>query len=143
MKSVIAGGGIVFKFEENGQEPLLLLIYRRGCWDLPKGKKEDDESIPMCAAREVSEELGISIPSILSDIGTSYHEYQMRGREYGKTTYWYAMFTPETQFTPQVEEEIEKVKWFSLSEAQNIIGYENLKPVLESFRKWYSAKGIV
>lgn len=139
-KPVIAGGGIIYRYVDAKSDPELLLIYRLDCWDLPKGKKEDDESIRMCAAREVSEELGIPIPSILAELGQTYHEYEREGTDYAKTTYWYAMFTPEEKFTPQIEEDIEKVEWFPLSEAQKIIGYENLKSILVAFQQWYKSK---
>ena len=43
-----AGGGAVFN--ENKE---LLCIYRRGVWDLPKGKLDAGEVIPECAVREV------------------------------------------------------------------------------------------
>jgi len=140
MQSITAGGGIIFKYSDNGTEPYILLIRRWGKWDLPKGKKEDGESIEMCAAREVSEELGIPIPSILADIGTTYHEYDREGIHYGKTTHWYAMFTAEDTFIPQTEEDIEKTDWFPLDEAMNIVGYENLKTILKAFKKWYETR---
>jgi 8-oxo-dGTP pyrophosphatase MutT (NUDIX family) len=37
----------------------LLMIYRRGKWDLPKGKLDEGETIPQCALREVMEETGL------------------------------------------------------------------------------------
>jgi 8-oxo-dGTP pyrophosphatase MutT (NUDIX family) len=56
MKKMIikAGGGIVVN-EQNE----VLLIYRRGKWDLPKGKLDDGETIEECALREVKEETGL------------------------------------------------------------------------------------
>ena len=37
----------------------LLFIYRRGKWDLPKGKIDPGESPEICAVREVKEETGL------------------------------------------------------------------------------------
>ncbi|MEO6915694.1 MAG: NUDIX domain-containing protein, partial [Chitinophagaceae bacterium] len=43
-KIISAAGGLVLN--ENDE---VLLIYRRGAWDLPKGKQDDPESIEECA----------------------------------------------------------------------------------------------
>ncbi len=50
-----AGGGLVLN-EKNE----LLMIFRRGKWDLPKGKIDAGETIDMTALREVSEETGLT-----------------------------------------------------------------------------------
>ncbi|MFM8758223.1 MAG: NUDIX domain-containing protein, partial [Methylophilaceae bacterium] len=47
-KTLIAAGGLVEN--ELGQ---VLMIFRRGKWDLPKGKLDPNESIDECALREV------------------------------------------------------------------------------------------
>src|SRR5436190_23606499 len=45
---VEAAGGLVYN--ENGD---VLMIFRKGKWDLPKGKLDDGEDIASCAVREV------------------------------------------------------------------------------------------
>ena len=37
----------------------VLLIYRRGKWDLPKGKLDEGEDLEACALREIKEETGL------------------------------------------------------------------------------------
>jgi 8-oxo-dGTP pyrophosphatase MutT (NUDIX family) len=49
-KRIIAAGGLVFNDRNE-----LLMIYRRGFWDLPKGKLDPGERIEACAIREVQE----------------------------------------------------------------------------------------
>ena len=50
-----AAGGLVYNAKDQ-----LLMIFRNGKWDLPKGKLEVGENIEQCAMREVEEECGIS-----------------------------------------------------------------------------------
>ena len=50
IKEISAGGGVVFnEFNE------VLFIYRRGFWDLPKGKIDPGETIEQTAVREVED----------------------------------------------------------------------------------------
>ena len=131
---VIAAGGVVFRIVED--ETKVLLIYRNGFWDLPKGKLEKGESIPMCAVREVGEEVGSGIPALLFDLGTTFHSYEQKGKSYDKTTYWYSMiFTKEESLVPQGEEGIEKIEWVELEEAIEKVGFDNLKEVLIRFSR--------
>ena len=53
-KTIIAAGGLVLN-EKNE----LLMIFRRGFWDLPKGKVDEGETLEQCAVREVKEETGL------------------------------------------------------------------------------------
>ena len=53
-KWIEAAGGIVTHTETGKQ----LFIFRRGYWDLPKGKVDDEEDHPGAAVREVEEETG-------------------------------------------------------------------------------------
>jgi 8-oxo-dGTP pyrophosphatase MutT (NUDIX family) len=131
---ILAAGGIVIKSQGENSEIQVLMIFRNGTWDLPKGKLEKGESIEMCAAREVAEEVGSGIPAIIKKIGTTYHEYPEKDKVMGKTTHWYSMvFTREEELVPQVEEGIEKIKWMGFSEAVEKAGFENLKEILKKF----------
>lgn len=126
--SVEAGGGYVVRMHDDTLE--LLLIFRRGCWDLPKGK-QDDEEIEACALREVAEEVGIERGTlrVITDLGTTVHGYTWPKRDaYAvKTTRWYAMTTTATAFTPQESEDIEAVTWAPWEEAGYRLGYPNLR----------------
>ena len=119
---IIAGGGYVIR--EGKKEPEVLMIYRKGVWDLPKGKLDEGESIEECALREVREEVGIDKLFMRGELGNTVHGYARKGKYKVKTTYWYQMETPERDFTPQATEDIEAVKWMPWSKAINQIGYE-------------------
>lgn len=101
-----AGGKVSNKNEE------LLLIYRLGKWDLPKGKLEEGESPEEAALREVAEECSIDRLTIEAELEPSYHIYQQNEKLHLKKTFWYAMKTNTLQQAlPQKEEGIEEVKW--------------------------------
>jgi 8-oxo-dGTP pyrophosphatase MutT (NUDIX family) len=106
---IIAGGGLVLN--DAGE---LLMIFRRGKWDLPKGKLDDGETILECAVREVKEETGLQQIEHGELIGITYHEYfdPYLKEEVIKESHWYAMRVRGTQtLTPQIEEDITEIKW--------------------------------
>ena len=124
---VVAAGGIVTRRSEAGAE--VLLIFRRGMWDLPKGKAKKKESIKQCALREVQEELGIDAVNIGQPLGATVYGYDMYNRQGHcvhavKTTYWFQMTTPAEEFHPQLEEDITDVAWFAWEEALRRTGFE-------------------
>ncbi len=109
MKKIIAAGGLVTN--ENDE---LLLIFRRGKWDLPKGKLDEGENIEECAVREVQEETGLKNVALKEFIGITNHEYfdTYIGQQVDKETHWYAMAAaPGQVLVPQTEEDIEEIEW--------------------------------
>jgi len=102
-----AGGGVV-----TGPGGEVLMIYRRGKWDLPKGKRDDGEAIEACAEREVIEETGLPELEIGHKICETYHVYTQGTTDLLKTTHWYHMQAKETfELHPQKEENILEAKW--------------------------------
>lgn len=102
-----AAGGLVSN--KNGD---ILMIFRNGKWDLPKGKLEIGESVEACAIREVEEECGIVGLDIIEKLLETYHTYNLSGKKILKRTYWYKMKTDfDGELIPQIEEEITKVSW--------------------------------
>jgi 8-oxo-dGTP pyrophosphatase MutT (NUDIX family) len=114
-KVLPAAGGVV-------QNPAgeILSIYRLGCWDLPKGKLEEGESLEESALREVQEETGVQELELGDFIGHTYHTYtNKKGNRLLKDTAWYKMTSSDQALTPQTEEGIEKVVWMPLPELLN------------------------
>jgi 8-oxo-dGTP pyrophosphatase MutT (NUDIX family) len=109
MKKIIAAGGLVLNDEKE-----LLMIFRRGKWDLPKGKLDDGEKIEDCAMREVKEETGLQKIDLEDLTGLTYHEYfdTHSNEDVIKETHWFKMHAPgNQQLVPQLEERIEKIEW--------------------------------
>ena len=102
-----AAGGLV---KNNDQK--ILIIFRRGKWDLPKGKLKKGELPEIGAIREVKEECGIQDLEIKKLVEITYHTYKVLDKDILKKTYWYQMIYNGNQNpTPQIEEEITEVKW--------------------------------
>jgi 8-oxo-dGTP pyrophosphatase MutT (NUDIX family) len=107
-----AAGGLVHT-EDND----LLLIFRKGKWDLPKGKLDEGESLENCAVREVAEETGLSQVKIEQPLCVTYHTYHQFGKHILKESHWYLMKAPgKVNLSPQSEEDIEKCEWVSVDE---------------------------
>jgi 8-oxo-dGTP pyrophosphatase MutT (NUDIX family) len=116
-KFIQTGGGLVKN--KSGE---ILLIFRRGKWDLPKGKLDDGETLEECAIREVVEETGIQELEIISKICITYHTYVEFGKNILKKSHWFLMNASEDEkFIPQVEEDITEILW---------VKKENLKEYL-------------
>jgi 8-oxo-dGTP pyrophosphatase MutT (NUDIX family) len=106
---VKAAGGLVEN--ESGD---LLLIFRRGKWDLPKGKLEKDESLEECAVREVQEETGLRRIELQEFLLTTYHTYNDYGHSILKESFWYRMQASGSEvLIPQTIEDIHEIKWVS------------------------------
>lgn len=117
-----AAGGLVFDEQEN-----MLFMFRRGRWDLPKGKLEPGESTEECAVREVEEETGLKNVFLQDFLVTTYHTYHENGKYILKESHWYAMRASGKQhLAPQFEEDITEVKWVKKEDLPVII--ENTFP---------------
>jgi len=123
-----ASGGVVFNFKNE-----LLLIFRNGVWDLPKGKIEYNESYEDAALREVSEETGVKNLYLKNFLVTTYHTYSQNFIDYLKITHWFTMYTKSNmKLVPQVQEGITKAEWVNFNDINDKIvkTYGNIKDVL-------------
>ncbi|HWR33349.1 MAG TPA: NUDIX domain-containing protein, partial [Chitinophagaceae bacterium] len=102
-----AAGGLVLN-EKNE----ILIIFRRGKWDLPKGKLDKGEELEDCAVREVEEETGLQNVQLISPLTVTFHTYHEGARFILKESHWYKMKVKGVQkLVPQTSEDISEIKW--------------------------------
>lgn len=123
-----AAGGLVFR-----PDGRILVMHRRGYWDLPKGKIDPGETPEEAAVREVAEETGLKEMTRSEQYRITYHTYRKKdGKRVLKRTTWYRMQAPDQPLTPQAEEDITEVRWMDprafLVECSPIYG--NIKDVV-------------
>lgn len=135
-REISAAGGVV----KSGNK--ILFIFRRGKWDLPKGKIDKGETPEIAAMREVEEECGISGHEIIKPLPTTYHIYESpysenTGEWIFKETFWFEMdYTGTFSGKPQTEEDILEVKWITPEKLDPVLAntYANLKQIIELYR---------
>lgn len=119
MKIIFAGGGLLLN-EQNE----LLMIFRRGFWDLPKGKLDEGETMEACALREVEEETGVGHLELGEFLGITCHQYfdPFIKEEVIKETHWYTMNVKGCPaLIPQTEEDITDIRWVPLQEVPELL----------------------
>lgn len=131
LANVEAAGGLV----ENTRGEILLMR-RRGWWDLPKGHIEKRETHEQAALREVEEETGLHEVQIIQPLGTTQHFYHIAGRWEMKRTWWYRMrrYGDETP-VPQTEEDITEIVWMKGPELWKAVSssYGTIREVFNAY----------
>lgn len=128
-KLIKTGGGLL-----KNKAGEILLILRRGKWDLPKGKLDKGETLEECAVREVREETGLIQIEIGNEINTTYHTYIEFGKHILKESHWYMMLSKGNEpFKPQLEEDIIEIRWVKKEDLKNY--KDNTFPTITSVLK--------
>lgn len=125
---VRAGGGLVYN--PTGD---LLMIFRRGKWDLPKGKQDEGETIEACTLREITEETGLSQIELGEWVCDTWHIYQEKGINKLKHTTWFVVHnTANENFVVQAEEDITEAQWVNPANIAPFAGntYRAIKELL-------------
>ncbi len=128
-KIIKAAGGLIVKGEK------FLMMYRNSVWDLPKGKLEKDEKSKEGALREVEEECNVQA-GLEGKITSTWHTYVQDGRRILKKTTWYLMYClDDSKMKPQLEENIEELRWMDRSEVEKALqsSYRSIQEVFASY----------
>jgi 8-oxo-dGTP pyrophosphatase MutT (NUDIX family) len=112
-----AAGGLI-----KNEKDEVLFIFRRGKWDLPKGKLDKGETLEECAVREVGEETGVKNITLKKPLVTTYHTYNENGKHCLKESHWFNMQAKGKQtLVPQQEEQITKLEWVTENKFSKLI----------------------
>lgn len=127
-----ASGGIV----QNTKNQKLLMIFRNGLWDIPKGKIEKNETPKVAAKREIEEECGIKNLRIKTKLSPTFHIYFGYGKHFIKKTHWFILETNEFKTSPQLEEGITETKWFNKNDLSLVQKntFASINEVIEEFK---------
>lgn len=133
MKNEISAGIITY-FEKIIQDKLqrlyLVLHYKKGHWDLPKGKLEAGETNMEAAIRELKEETGL-LADIVPGFEQSIH-YMFKGPDgelIEKEVTFFLGKASEEKVT--LSDEHLYYKWLSLEDAVKQVTFSNAKQVLK------------
>jgi 8-oxo-dGTP diphosphatase len=121
VKTVLACGVVPWRRRVNGDiEVLLIHRPRYDDWSMPKGKLDDGETEEQCAVREMFEETGVRgelgepLPTAL------YTDHRGRPKE---VSYW-LMEVPSGPVGFEANEEVDRLGWFSIAQANELLTYE-------------------
>ena len=129
---VLAAGGLV-----RNDAADILMILRKGKWDVPKGKLDKGEKLEHCAVREVQEETGLKKVKLEDPLLITHHTYHEGSRFILKESHWYQMLANgEQALVPQVEEDIKEIKWIDPEDLDTYIpkSFPSVVDVLNRYR---------
>jgi len=127
-----AAGGVV-----TNKKQKVLLIFRLGKWDFPKGKFDKGETPEQCALREVEEECAIKVRT-KRHLYNTWHTYTQNRKSILKKTYWYEMeCLDDKNMAPQKEEGIDDIRWFYEADAKIALvnSYPSMRFLFKQFIK--------
>ena len=127
----VSAGGIVFR--RPAEEPARYLLIRDSYknWGFPKGHLEGEESPAQAALRETAEETGLERLVLHGPIRLIDWHFRFRGRHIHKYCHFFLFEGPDGEVCPQLDEGITACQWRPLSEALELLSYDNARGVLK------------
>jgi 8-oxo-dGTP pyrophosphatase MutT (NUDIX family) len=145
-----SAGAVVFCVDKNDLR-YLLIKYRNGHWEFPRGKMENGESEIQTVRREIMEETGITqitlLPASRMTMRFTYHAHGHERAERihdGACIYVHkkAIFYIAQTHKPHVtlSHEHQDFRWLSYDHAMDQLTYDNAKRILRCAHRSVSAK---
>ncbi|MEA3323450.1 MAG: NUDIX domain-containing protein [Patescibacteria group bacterium] len=134
-------GAVVFRIVDDNVE-FLLMKYRNGHWEFPRGKVENNESEHETMRREIEEETSISQIKIIEDFReTMRFSYKAHGHEridrikdknciyiHKQVVFYLAQSLDKNVI---ISHEHQQFQWLSFDDAINRLTFKNARSILE------------
>ncbi len=133
-------GAVVFRVVD-GKTEFLLIKYRNGHWEFPRGKVEDGETEQDTMRREIEEETGISQLRVIKEFRESIRfSYKAHGQEridrtknknciyIHKKAVFYLVEATDEDIT--ISHEHQEFQWLMFDEGYKRLTFENAKSIL-------------
>lgn len=131
-------GGVVFRRNAKTNDVEILLIQdAKDRWTIPKGHIEEGETAKETAAREISEETGLTDVQVMSWLGKIHFRYRRQQSLVLMTTQIYLVYARGgDDHRLKKEEWMNGIGWFNVQEALDMIEYEDIgKLILLAMKK--------
>jgi len=140
MPAEYSAGAIIFRKEE-GKKFYLLLHYKSGHWEFPKGHIEKGEEETETAERETEEETGIkNIIFIKGFREPIKYFFRVKNRTIFKTVIFYLAKTKTKRI--RLSKEHIGFKWLDYKGAKKQLTFKNAQKIIEKADNFLSEKGF-
>ncbi len=134
-------GFILFREPERGKRYYLLLHYRAGHWDFPKGHVEEGEGEIQTAMRELEEETGIRQAEVIDGFRHEYAYNFGAGSKREKIVTFYLARTPESHL--RFSHEHQGGRWVTIESGLQLLTFDNARIMLAKAEEFLQKKETV
>ncbi|MBP1559004.1 MAG: NUDIX domain-containing protein [Oscillospiraceae bacterium] len=137
MKREKSCGAVVYRYNNDVLEVLLIRHRFGGHWSFPKGHVEEGENEFQTALREVKEETNLSIR--LREGFRESVEYFPKPYIKKQVVYFLGLSLGDT--AKRQEEEISELRWVPIDDAERMVSFANDKNLISRSREYLKANG--
>ncbi len=133
----ISSGGVIYRRSHGQIEVALIAVKEGAVWCLPKGLREDGETIARTAHREVKEETGLDgkIIKLIDHIQYFYaHKEAEETKRFFKIVYFFLMEYTQGDVKNH-DNEVHDCQWFPIDDAIKLVEYKDEKEILKKAGK--------
>ncbi|GAB3191135.1 NUDIX hydrolase [Nesterenkonia suensis] len=137
---VLAAGALCWRLHRGELEVLLIHRPRYDDWSFPKGKLDPGETLPECAVREVSEEIGLRA-RLGVPLPVTRYDVPKNGRPRTKEVWYWAARIIEGTPAPDGKE-TDEVRWASIEVAREMLTNESDREPLDELERLHETRRL-